>query len=106
MGITTRIASFRIDHDDGYSDRYNSTTRAIRSEALGGTIWDGTTSFIILRSQKSASELADAIYYGSSLSPFTDTLVVLDPSNGDASFRGIVPDKPTLDHLLHDNALM
>lgn len=91
--MATYIISFRVVNDRTYSDRYGSLVDRIKSEADGGTTWEETTSLIIIKSAKSAENLASAIYFGSSIAT-TDTILVVNATNGTYAARGEVSIRP------------
>ena len=95
--MATHIVSFRIDYDAGYAGRWDSTVEAIRAQALGGKTWEETTSFFLIRSNKSADDLARDIYIGSSFDNTKDTLLVVDVTNNTHATRGNVDYPNTLD---------
>lgn len=73
--MATCIATFRLHQDSTIADRWASIMKKIRDEAIGST-WEETTSFVLLKSSKSAKALAEAIYLNSSMSN-QDELVVI-----------------------------
>lgn len=103
--MATYIISFRILSDSTHADRWASVVDTIHGEAANGTVWEETTSLIILRSQKSPDALASSIYLGSSFSPSKDKLLVVDAHSGAYATRGEFDYPATLAGLLSGNAL-
>ena len=102
--MATHIVSFRISDGPGHADRWASVTSAIEREAADGRTWEETTSFYLLRSPKSAKDLADAIYYRSKFSPSRDILLVIDANNAHAA-HGAIKYPATLESFFQRNAL-
>lgn len=79
--------SFRIEQVGDHYERYQSFVERVEKEAVGGTTWDETTSFIIIESTKSTSELTSALYMGSKISS-KDLLLVINLSHKSHDTRG------------------
>ena len=102
--MATYLISFRVANDRTYADRYASLVDTIKSEAENSTTWDETTSLIIIKSSKSTQTLATAIYLGSSVAS-SDTILVVNASNGTYATRGEVKYPSTLANLFYGNTL-
>lgn len=85
--MATHIVMFRLDYNSTYSDRWASVIKAIRAEADGNT-WEEMTSIIVLKSTKSADELARNIYLYSDFDAATDKLLVVNSTNNTHATRG------------------
>jgi hypothetical protein len=72
--------SFRIHKDNGYDTRYDSVVEAIKELAESGKYWDETTSFFLIESSTTASNLAAQIEENSVLSVSRDMLLVINLS--------------------------
>ncbi|OOY20151.1 hypothetical protein BMI86_11900 [Thioclava sp. DLFJ5-1] len=94
--MATYLIAFRIGANSTYSDRWDSVVKAIRSEALDGTTWEEMTSFIILKSGRTADDLARSIYINSGFDVFTDKLLVVNSSNNTHATRGRIDYPATL----------
>lgn len=94
--MAVHIISFRIAYDQSYDDRRDTTVNAIVKEAKGGKTWQETTSFVLIESDKSAFDLAFAIYYGSQLDAAKDTLLVIDLTHNAYATRGRIEYPATL----------
>lgn len=102
--MSTHVISFRLANDANYAERWESTMNAIRKEAIGGSCWEETTSFVVLQSLKSAEDIARAIYLGSLLNSVTDTLLVINSSNNTFATQGKINYPATLASLFASNA--
>lgn len=71
--------TFRIHSDNGYSERYESLDEVIRAESPAAW-WRDTTSFYLLKSDKTAQGLADHLYYNSKFDASKDILGVINLS--------------------------
>lgn len=93
--------SFRIKQTGDHAGRYQSVVERIRSEAIDGQYWEETTSFTVLRSNKSAADLADAIYFGSEFMTDWDKLLVVNLSVKDHATKGNIEYPATLASLMN-----
>jgi len=84
------VISFRIHEDSTYEERYESLVEEIKKEAIGdvGDIWDETTSFFILQSNKSSTSLCTDLYMHSKISDEKDILLVINLSQKGYAQRG------------------
>jgi len=80
--------SFRIDNGFDHPKRWQSVVDAIKKEAIDGDKWEETTSFFLIKSNKTAAELLDSIYYGSDLNESRDVILVLNTSFKDHAHKG------------------
>jgi hypothetical protein len=71
--------TFRIHDDDTYQARWSSVVEAIRAETTS-EYWEEPTSFALIESGKSSSDVADSINNNSKLAPSKDLLVVINLS--------------------------
>ncbi|SFD19332.1 hypothetical protein [Tropicimonas isoalkanivorans] len=94
--MATYMIAFRLNMNATYSDRRDSVVRAIRAEANGSTTWEEMTSLIVLRSNKSADELARSIYVSSLFDGTSDALLVVNMDNNTHATRGEIIDPLTL----------
>ncbi|MFD1342757.1 hypothetical protein [Litorisediminicola beolgyonensis] len=97
--MASYMISFRIANNSTYLNRYNSLVERVKFEAEDGLAWEETTSLIIIRSSKTAEQLAGAIYLGSEMS-LLDTLLVVNASTGIFATRGEVKYPATLASVL------
>lgn len=104
--MATYAISFRIAHDADHSNRWSSTVDAIRNEALGGSYWEETTSFLVIRSHKTAQDLATAIYVCSSFNSTKDTMIVINCDNGAHCTYGEVMYPETLASLFRKDSVI
>lgn len=103
--MATHIISFRIAHDSTATARWESTVEKIRSEAKDGVTWEETTSFFLINSDKSASDLAWSIYVGSKFSGVSDKLLVVDVARNTYATQGNIDYPATLASFFPMNAL-
>jgi hypothetical protein len=95
--------SFRVEHEDNYDDRYQSLVSAIKAQASGPAYWEETTSFVLLVSDKSPADLADAIVAASKFNANKDLLLGIHLStNRGYAIRGHCTDKDVIT-LLRDH---
>lgn len=52
--------TFRIEHDNGYDQRYDELIDSLKSH-INGKYWDQTTSFIIFSSNSTVDQVASSI---------------------------------------------
>ena len=81
------VISFRIHEDLTYQERYNSLVQQINDEAIG-KVWDETTSFFIIESNKSSKALCDDLYMHSTILDSKDILLVINLSQKGYAERG------------------
>ncbi|MEQ8645347.1 MAG: hypothetical protein RIB50_19955 [Marinovum algicola] len=93
--MATYIVMFRIEFDESYSERWDSVVSAIRREAIDGITWEEMTSVIVIKSQKSAEDLARDIYVNSSFDVAKDKLVAVNAGTGEAAKRGTIQSSET-----------
>ena len=93
--------SFRIKQIGDHASRYESVVKCIRAEAIDGDTWEETTSFVVLKSDKSAQDLCDAIYFGSEFMPDWDKLLVVNLSVKDQATKGAIDYPATLASLMY-----
>lgn len=79
--------SFEIKADATYVTRYNSLMEQIR-KTPNAAVWAETTSFVLLRSSENIEELADRLYFSSSLLVSKDMLLVIDHASSACVARG------------------
>lgn len=103
--MATHIISFRIAHDATATDRWESTVEKIRSEAKDRVTWEETTSFFLINSNKTASDLALSIYLGSKFSGITDKLLVIDVARNTYAVQGKIDYPATLASFFPVNAM-
>lgn len=83
--------TFRIHDDNDYDQRYSSVMDAIQYEA-NNRWWDETTSFYLIESSKTSSNLAESIESKSDFSAEKDLLVVINLSRNGYKFIGKLTD--------------
>ena len=71
--------TFRIHDDETYQARWASVVEAIRQETTSD-YWEEPTSFALIESSKSSSDVADSVNNNSKLAPSKDLLVVINLS--------------------------
>lgn len=103
--MATHIISFRIAHDANAAARWESAVDKIRSEAKDGVAWEETTSFFLINSDKTASDLALSIYIGFKISSLTDKLLVIDVARNTYAAHGKIDYPATLASFFPVNAL-
>jgi hypothetical protein len=92
------VISFRIKEDSTYQERYDSLVERIKKNATGST-WEETTSFFLIESTSSSSELCDDLYYNSKIIDSKDVLLVVNLSHKSYAQKG-APYPKTLDSLM------
>ena len=98
--------SCRFKYDADYSDRWSSTVDAIKRQHTGAMMaWEEMTSFVLITSNRTATDLANSIYYGSKLNAVKDTLLVINTSNNTYATVGEITYPATLDAFFPFNAL-
>lgn len=102
--MATHIVSFRIAQDANATERWASTVARIKAESTDGS-WDETTSLILIKSEKSAVDLASSIYFGSLLDASKDKLLVVDITRNAYATRGQIDYPATLASFFPVNAL-
>lgn len=102
--MATHIISFRIAQDPQATERWASTVARIKAEADSGS-WDETTSFFLIKSDKSAVDLASSIYFGSSFDASKDKLLVVDVTRNAHATRGQIDYPATLASFFPANTL-
>ncbi len=86
--MASYLISFTISAGSrNYNDVYQSLEEAVNKVA-SDTAWDETTSFFALDSDRSTSDVADSIYFGSELLEGHDVLLVINTSKGEYRQRG------------------
>lgn len=86
--MNTLGISFTVAWDGTYRERRRSLMDAISRNAHGAT-WDETTSFVLIRSARSASDMLTTLYYGSGVNEaLGDKLLVIDITNRTYAQRG------------------
>lgn len=81
----TFAISFRIHDDAGWAARYDSLVEEIgKCEST----WVETTSFALVSSDETLSELEDRLYFGAKLLDTKDLLLAIDVTNDPALLRG------------------
>ena len=88
--MSISVVSFRIHEDSTYEERYDSLVEQIKKEAIGsiGDMWEETTSFFIIQSNKSSKALCDDLYMSSKVSEEKDILLVINLSQKGYAQRG------------------
>jgi hypothetical protein len=79
--------TFRIHEDSTYQERYDSLVKEIKSEATD-KIWDETTSFFLIKNDKSSKTLCNDLYLHSSILESKDILLVINLSQKGYDQRG------------------
>lgn len=102
--MATCIVTFRLHDDLAASARWTSIMNRIRGEAIGAT-WEETTSFVLLKSDKSAKALAEAIFREAAMSSL-DKLVVINLDDRTHYPVGAVDDRQLLSSFFPTNALL
>jgi hypothetical protein len=92
--------TFRLEYDNDYHERWESLVEATRAQAAGRMTWEEPTSFFLLESSKTASEIAGAIFLGSKMHSTKDVLLVLNLSAKDQAVRGEAKFPAILSYLL------
>lgn len=93
--------SFRIGNEGQHKDRYDSLVERIKKIAVGYTS-EETTSFYVIKSALSASEIRDDLYFQTSFNNYLDLLIVIDLSTNDYAYKGTFDHLPLLTGLLND----
>ncbi|GLK51244.1 hypothetical protein [Maricaulis virginensis] len=83
--------TFRLKTDSSYAERLESLEKAIREESPGEW-WKETTSFYLLRSEKSASGLVDHLYFNSEFNASKDIMGVINLSKKEHAHKGTFSD--------------
>ncbi|SFO01756.1 hypothetical protein [Sphingomonas sp. OK281] len=83
--MSTYAVSFKLASDSTYHARYESLMGQIRA---CNTVWTETTSFALVSTNESISELENRLYFRTLLLTSTDLLVVIDVSGAAATIRG------------------
>jgi hypothetical protein len=84
--MSVLAASFRIAREGDYNERYNSLVTALRKESID-SVSEETTSFILIKSNKSAEAVAQSAYLGSSMND-RDVLLIVDLSYKSSAIKG------------------
>jgi len=92
------VISFRIKEDSTYQERYDSLVERIKKNATGST-WEETTSFFLIESTSSSSELCNDLYHNSKIIDSKDVLLVVNLSQKGYAQKG-APYPNTLDSLM------
>lgn len=79
--------SFELASNSTYGERYRSLMEQLRATP-NGFMWPETTSFVLIESTETLSEIADRLYYRTQVSAATDILLVFDPAASTAIARG------------------
>jgi hypothetical protein len=79
--------SFRVHEDSTYQERYDSLVKEIKSEAID-KIWDETTSFFLIESDKTSKTLCNDLYLHSNILESKDILLVINLSQKGYDQRG------------------
>ena len=91
------FVSFRIESvntaEGTYDERYTSLEDNITNQSQGAA-WKETTSFVIMKSDKSTTELCKTLAEG--LSEKDDLLITFDPTDWSVAVFGNVADVSTL----------
>lgn len=95
--MTVYAITFRLEHDETWSDRYDSFMDAVRACK---TVWAETTSFCLVETDETLEALERRLYL-TQFSTFKDTMVVIQVSYDAAVARGKIKDKETLRNLLY-----
>ncbi len=103
--MPTYLIAFRLEHNFTYNARYQSVMSRLRTEAEDRRCWDELTSLIVIKSSKSAEQLARSIYYGSDFMSTIDKLLVIDAHSGDYATYGEIEFPATLRYLMNGNGL-
>ncbi|SRR6266851_1581884 len=85
--------TFRVHEDATYEERYESLVDAIKGLAEGnGRYWDEPTSFFLITSSQTASNLAAGIQNLSALSQITDLVLIINLSERQYAILGAYAD--------------
>lgn len=95
------VISFCIGDTPKYSEVWSSLDKVVRAEATGKVVFDETTSFYVIKSERTSADLLDAIYFGSDLLDSRDSLVVINLSLKSHASRGLATEQK-LNGLLAD----
>ncbi|HEY9553832.1 hypothetical protein [Allosphingosinicella sp.] len=95
--MATLVITYRIDSSLDYGARYASLVEQIRKCERH---WEETTSFALVSTPETASQLADRLYFKSKIDTSRDTFMVINLSTGDAVIRGPVLYPHTLKGML------
>ncbi|MDJ0992508.1 MAG: hypothetical protein QNI90_02970 [Dinoroseobacter sp.] len=95
------LVAFRLHHDDTYSERWDSVVRAVRAEAEGGVIWEELSSLIVMKSERSVLDLAQAIHEASSIRDSNDLLMIVNPATKEYACVGAMKYPTTLKTLFY-----
>ena len=104
--MATHIISFRIESNPTSTARWASLVAKIRAESRGPSTWEETTSFFLIESDKSATDLALSLYIGSDFSGITDTLLVVDVTRNTYATQGKIDYPATLARFFPSNTLL
>ncbi len=101
MPARTHIVSFRIEDAGNADARRNSLIEAVH-RLSDVTVWEETTSLILLKSEKSVHELASDLYMLSEMRHDIDTLLVIDLTTARYATHGKVEFPSTLESFFLD----
>jgi hypothetical protein len=87
--------SFELKSNDTRPSRYKSLMEQVR-RAPSKSVWEETTSFVLVETTESLSTFADRLYYQTEVSSVTDILLAFDPWTGESLVRGPVKYPATL----------
>ena len=96
MPDKTHIVSYRIG-DAGNADARQSSLLETACHLSEDGVWEETTSLILLKSDKSARQIATDLYMRSAMRHDLDTLLVIDLDTKTYSTQGKVEYPNTLD---------
>lgn len=92
--------SFRIAKEGNNGERLTSLVKKIQEEAADGVCWKETTSFYLIKSNKTAAALARDLNSGSLIDRSLDTLLVINVTGRPFIESGVVKHPATLQALL------
>jgi hypothetical protein len=90
--MAIHAVTFRLEHDDTYSERYKSVVAAIRG-ATKSTYWDEPTSFALIESDSVSKDVAEFIDNNSTLDKRKDLLLVINLTQKGYTHLGVVKDE-------------
>ncbi len=96
MPEKTLIVSFRIG-DAGRADARRNSLLETAYHLSNGSVWEETTSLLLLKSDKSAHQIASDLYLRSTMRHDLDTLLVIDLDSKHYATHGKVEYPKTLE---------
>lgn len=83
--MAVHSVSFTLKRDSTYSERYESFMAQIRASKK---VWEETTSFALVETAESASELETRLYVKSMFNHTKDLMIVIDVTGRSGVSRG------------------